>query len=97
MCSFFVLERNRYVEAILNFIADINGAVNNFVWGVPAMICIIGVGILLSVRSGFIQFRKFPAAIKATIGKLFKKSEAGKGAITPFQAVCTALAATVGT
>ncbi len=85
------------MEAILSFIEKINDAVNGFVWGVPAMICIIGVGILLSVRSKFIQFRKFPAAIKATIGKLFAKESAGKGAITPFQAVCTALAATVGT
>lgn len=85
------------MEAILSFIEKINDAVNGFVWGVPAMICIIGVGILLSVRSKFIQFRKFPTAIKSTVGKLFAKESAGKGAITPFQAVCTALAATVGT
>ena len=85
------------MEAIMSFIEKINDAVNGFVWGVPAMICIIGVGILLSVRSKFIQFRKFPTAIKATVGKLFAKESAGKGAITPFQAVCTALAATVGT
>lgn len=71
--------------------------INGLVWGVPAMVCIIGVGILLSVRTGFIQFRKFPYAMKATLGKIFKKSEAGEGSITPFQAVCTALAATVGT
>lgn len=61
------------------------------------MVCIIGVGILLSVRTGFIQFRKFPYAMKATLGKVFKKGEAGHGSITPFQAVCTALAGTVGT
>ena len=85
------------MENILSFIAKINDAVNGFVWGVPAMICIIGVGILLSVRTKFIQFRRFPTAVKATVGKLFSKENAGKGAITPFQAVCTALAATVGT
>ncbi|MDD6189699.1 MAG: sodium:alanine symporter family protein [Clostridiales bacterium] len=85
------------MEAVFALIEKVNSAVNGFVWGIPAMVCIIGVGILLSVRTKFIQFRKFPAAIKATIGKLFKKGEAGKGAITPFQAVCTALAATVGT
>lgn len=85
------------MEAILSVIEKINGAVNGFVWGIPAMVCIIGVGILLSVRTGFLQFRKFPTAIRSTVGKLFKKSEAGKGAITPLQAVCTALAATVGT
>ena len=78
-------------------IKSINDVINGLVWGVPAMVCIIGVGILLSVRTGFIQFRKFPYAMKATLGKIFKKSEAGEGSITPFQAVCTALAATVGT
>ena len=82
---------------MLELITEVNDAVNGFVWGVPAMVCIIGVGILLSVRTGFIQFRKFPYAMKATLGKIFKKSEAGHGSITPFQAVCTALAATVGT
>ena len=82
---------------MLETIKNVNDIVNGLVWGVPAMVCIIGVGVLLSVRTGFIQFRKFPYAMKATLGKIFKKSEAGEGAITPFQAVCTALAATVGT
>ncbi len=85
------------MNSFVELIARVNDAVNGFVWGVPAMICIMGVGILLSVRTKFIQFRKFGTAIKATIGRLFSRSEAGKGAITPFQAVCTALAATVGT
>ena len=84
-------------EIMLETIKSINDVVNGLVWGVPAMVCIIGVGILMSVRTKFIQFRKFPYAMKATLGKIFKKSEAGQGSITPFQAVCTALAATVGT
>ena len=71
--------------------------VNNFIWGVPAMICIIGVGLLLSVRTKFLQIRKFPYAMKSTIGKIFDKKDASDGAMTPFQAVCTALAGTVGT
>ena len=78
-------------------IESINSAVNDFIWGVPAMICIIGVGLVLSFRTKFIQIRKFPYAMKVTIGRMFKKKEAGDGAMTPFQAVCTALAATVGT
>ena len=82
---------------MLELIKEINDVVNGLVWGVPAMVCIIGVGILMSVRTKFIQFRKFPYAMKATLGKIFSKSEAGHGSITPFQAVCTALAATVGT
>lgn len=82
---------------MLQTIAAVNQAVNNFIWGIPAMVCIIGVGLLLSVRTGFIQIRKFPYAIKTTIGRMFRKRDASDGAMTPFQAVCTALAATVGT
>ena len=82
---------------MLATIEAINNVVNNFIWGVPAMICIVGVGLLLSIRTGFLQIRKFPYAMKVTIGRMLKKREASDGALTPFQAVCTALAATVGT
>ena len=82
---------------MLHTIETINTAVNNFVWGVPAMVCILGVGLYLSIRTGFIQFRKLGYSMKMTIGKLFTQNEAKEGAITPFQAVCTALASTVGT
>jgi Na+/alanine symporter len=82
---------------MLSVIEKVNDVVNNFIWGVPAMICIIGVGLLLSFRTGFIQIRKFPYAMKVTLGRMLKKREASDGALTPFQAVCTALAATVGT
>ena len=82
---------------MLETIKMINTAVNDFIWGVPAMICIIGVGLYLSCRTHFIQIRKFPYAIKVTIGRIFRKKEASDGAMTPFQAVCTALASTVGT
>lgn len=82
---------------MLSTIESINSAVNNFIWGVPAMICIIGVGLVLSIRTGFLQIRKFPYAMKVTLGRMLKKKEASDGAMTPFQAVCTALAATVGT
>lgn len=82
---------------MLESIIKINQAVNGFIWGVPAMICIIGVGLLLSVRTRFIQVRKFGAAMKNTIGKIFDKTQAKDGSMSPFQAVCTALAGTVGT
>ena len=82
---------------MLQTIESINNAVNNFIWGVPAMICIIGVGLYLSLRTGFIQIRKFPYALKTTLVRIFKKKEASDGSMTPFQAVCTALAGTVGT
>ena len=82
---------------MLESIIKINQAVNGFIWGVPAMICIIGVGLLLSIRTRFIQVRKFGAALKNTIGKIFDKTQAKDGSMSPFQAVCTALAGTVGT
>ena len=82
---------------MLNTIESINNVINNFIWGVPAMICIIGVGLYLSFGLRFLQIRKFPYAIRTTIGRMFHKRNASEGAITPFQAVCTALAATVGT
>lgn len=82
---------------MLQIIETINTAVNNFIWGVPAMVCIFGVGLYLSIRTSFLQIRKFPYAIRTTLGRIFRKRSASDGAITPFQAVCTALAATVGT
>lgn len=78
-------------------IASINQVINGFIWGAPAMICIIGVGLLLSVRTRFIQIRKFGVAMKNTVGKIFDKTQAKDGSMSPFQAVCTALAGTVGT
>ena len=82
---------------MLSTIEAVNSVVNNFIWGVPAMICIIGVGLYLSIRTRFLQIRKFPYSMKVTLGRMMKKKEASDGALTPFQAVCTALAATVGT
>jgi len=72
---------------MLEIIEAINSKVNGFIWGVPAMVCIIGVGLYLSIRIRFIQIRKFPLAIKNTIGKMFEKREAKDGTMTPFQAV----------
>lgn len=81
------------VEAI----KEINETVNGLVWGIPAMVCILGVGLYLSFRTRFIQFRKFGYTFKVTLGRIFQKKNAADGSVTPFQAVCTALAATVGT
>ncbi len=92
-----IQKNERILYHMLDTIESLNAAINNFIWGVPAMICIIGVGLYLSVRTHFLQIRKFPYAIKTTIGRVFRKKEASEGSMTPFQAVCTALAATVGT
>ena len=81
----------------MQIIESVNNAVNGVVWGWPGMILLLGVGLYLTLFTKGLQFRKFGFAMKNTIGKIFQKHKAGEGSITPFQAVCTALAATVGT
>jgi len=72
-------------------------SVNDFVWQPFAMpIVLIVVGGWLTVRSGFVQFRYFPRAVRTTLKGAFSRKESKKGTITPFQALSTALAATVG-
>ena len=79
-------------------ITAINDAVNSFVWGPVMLILLVGTGIYLSCRTGFIQFRKFGYIMRNTIGSLFRKSKKDHGKnLSPFQAVSTALASTVGT
>lgn len=70
---------------------------NDIAWGPWMLILLVGTGIYLSARVGFIQFRKFGYVMKNTLGKMFTKQTAGEGEVTPLQAVSTALAATVGT
>ena len=81
----------------MEMVMKINSAINAFVWGAPALILIVGTGLYMSVRLGFPQFRKFVFVVKNVVGKIFSKSEQKEGAVTPFQAMCTALAGTVGT
>lgn len=82
---------------MVEMITNINGKINGFVWGLPMMILILGVGIYLSVRCGFPQFRHFVHIMKNTLGKAFEKKEKSEGAVSPFKAMCTALAASIGT
>lgn len=77
--------------------SDIVSYLNGIAWGPWMLVLLVGTGIYLSVRVGFIQFGKFGYVMKNTIGKVFSKQTAGDGEVTPFQAVTTALAATVGT
>ena len=69
---------------------------NALVWGAPALVLILGVGLYISIRTGFAQLRLFPRAIKAFLTQFREKKSKTEG-VTPFQALCTALAATVGT
>jgi len=70
--------------------------ITNFLWGWPLIILIVAVSLIFSFELKFLQFRKFGFIAKNTFGKMFEKTTSGEGTVTPFQAVSTALAATVG-
>lgn len=76
---------------------EINAFINDLVWGWPFLILIVGTGVLLTVLTRFISVTKFGYVMRQTFFKIFKKDQVGEGEITAFQAVSTALAATVGT
>ena len=78
-------------------IYEIVAWLNGIAWGPWMLILLVGTGVYLSVKVGFIQFTKFGHAMKNTLGKIFQKQEADAGEVTPFQAMTTALAGTVGT
>lgn len=82
------------MQAIVDFFT---GQLNTIAWLYIFLPCTIVGGLYLTIRNRGIQFTKFGYAMKNTVGKMFRKEEAGHGAITPLQAVTTALAATVGT
>lgn len=74
-------------------IESILSAIDSFIWGAPLLILLSGTGLYLTLRLGFIQIRYLPRALSY----LFKKDKGGKGDVSSFAALCTALAATIGT
>ena len=74
-------------------IESILSAIDSFIWGAPLLILLSGTGLYLTLRLDFIQIRYLPRAL----GYLFKKDKGGKGDVSSFAALCTALAATIGT
>ncbi len=89
------------MDAFFEKVAEINDVVNSFVWTKTGVWLLIGAGILLTFFTKFFQVSHLGLWVKATVGKLFSKRVIGhsteKGSISPFQALCTALAATIGT
>lgn len=78
-------------------LAGFNDWLNGIVWGPPFMILLMGTGLFLTIRLGFFQFTHLGLSWRNTFGKLFKKDkEEEGGAITSFQAVSSAMAATIG-
>ncbi|MER0278637.1 sodium:alanine symporter family protein [Clostridioides difficile] len=72
---------------------DILNKVDAFIWGPPLLVLLVGTGILLTVKLGVIQITKLPRALKL----IFSAENKGSGDVSSFAALCTALAATVGT
>ena len=86
------------MERLLELVTSVNSVVNSFAWGPVMLVLLVGTGIYLSVRTGFLQVRKFGYILKNTVGSLFTQKKQDKQPnLTPFQAVSTALASTVGT
>lgn len=81
------------MNSILNFIVNIN---NSLFWGVPALVLLFIVGLILSLGTQFVQFRKFGTILKDTLGTLGKSKNDQNGTISQFAAVSSSLAATVG-
>lgn len=77
-------------------IGEVLEYLNRFIWGAPALLLIISVGIYLSIRTGFAQFTLFPKAVRIFFEKIFQEDRQLPG-VSSHQALCTALAATVGT
>ena len=81
----------------MDFIMQLNSTINGFVWGPPMLILLVGTGVYLTFRTNFFSILKLGYVLKNTLFKIFAKGQEGEGEITAFQAVATALAATVGT
>src|ERR671918_49472 len=80
---------------MIETIARANAWINGLVWGPPMLILLMGTGLLLTILTGVVQFRYLWFALREVLGKL-TRSGGGEGSVTPFQAVATALASTVG-
>ena len=78
---------------VMDWLNDIIVAIDDIVWGIPLIVLLMAVGILLTVRLRFLQVRRLPRALKFMV----KNEEDGHGEVSSFGALCTALAATIGT
>ncbi|MBQ7107060.1 MAG: sodium:alanine symporter family protein [Clostridia bacterium] len=89
------------MDKILQTIESVNGEINSVVWGAFGLLLLVGTGIIVTVLTKFFQVSHIGMWFKQTLGSLFNKDvikhSKEKGSISPFQALCTALAATVGT
>ena len=89
------------MEQLMQTIRRINAAVSGVVWGPPMLLLLMGTGLYLTVRTGFLPLTRFPLILRETAGSLLRREKRGPAGpsrnLTPFEAVSTALASTVGT
>lgn len=85
------------MQELLKQATEFSSRADAAIWGIPMLMLLLGTGIFLTVRLGFLQFRHFGLIMKKTVGRLFEKKENKEGTLTPIQALTTALAGTVGT
>ena len=78
-------------------IFDLVTKVDDFVWGPAMLVLLVGTGIFLTIRVGFLTWRNLGYAIKSTLSKEARTQKRGDGDVSPFSALTTALAATIGT
>src|SRR5687768_10929711 len=83
------------LESRMDQLLAFERALNGYVWGGPMIALLIGTGVLLTILTGFVQFRRLGTALREVLGHIFTRTHAA-GSVTPFQAVATALASTVG-
>ena len=88
---------------MIEIITHVNGIVNNFVWGIPMLVLLVGTGIFMTILTRVFQISHFGYWVKHTLGSIFtdkhitRHTEKEDQSITQFQSMCTALAATIGT
>jgi alanine or glycine:cation symporter, AGCS family len=83
------------MRLMLDRVAEVNRVIDSWVWGLPLIVLLLGTGLLLTVITGGIQFRRLGFALREVLGRLTERGR-GAGSVSPFQAVSTALASTVG-
>ena len=100
---FFIEKGGLFMNGLRDLIATVNGKVNDFVWGLPMLVLLVGTGILMTVLTKGFQLIYFKYWMDNTVGAIFKNkhvtAHTGKEdrSISQFQSLCTALAATIGT
>ena len=81
---------------MIEYLLRLNNEINSLVWGLPMIIVLMGVGLFITFRTGFIQFSRFGLMCRETMAKIFHRGPTADGDITPFQAVIVAMGGTVG-